>query len=99
MTDEDASMKTGPGKWAVADEGERCKAVGGWRVLQEVRALTRRITRHEERTLSIGVMKLAMLLVWLMMASVSYWPSPYPSTRTVVAWTPTAVTTTERPSF
>src|SRR5215510_15284266 len=71
----------------------------GWRVLQEVRALTRRITRHEERTLSIGVMKPAMLLVWLMMASVSYWPSPYPSTRMVVAWTPTAVTTTERPSF
>jgi len=28
MTDEDASMKTGPGEWAVADEGERCKAVG-----------------------------------------------------------------------
>lgn len=40
----------------------------GWRVLQEVRALTRRITRREEPTLSIGVMKLAMLLVWLMMA-------------------------------
>jgi hypothetical protein len=39
----------------------------GWRVLQEVRALTRRITRREEPTLSIGVMKLAMLLVWLMM--------------------------------
>jgi hypothetical protein len=39
----------------------------GWRVLQEVRALTRRITRREELTLSIGVMKLAMLLVWLMM--------------------------------
>ena len=39
----------------------------GWRVLQEVRALTRRITRREEPTLSIGVMKLAMLLVWLML--------------------------------
>jgi hypothetical protein len=39
----------------------------GWRVLQEVRALTRRITRREEPTLSIGVMKLAMLLVWLIM--------------------------------
>ena len=39
----------------------------GWRVLQEVRALTRRITRREEPPLSIGVMKLAMLLVWLMM--------------------------------
>ncbi|HEY6368151.1 MAG TPA: hypothetical protein VI585_25505 [Candidatus Binatia bacterium] len=39
----------------------------GWRVLQEVRALTRRITRREAPTLSIGVMKLAMLLVWLMM--------------------------------
>jgi hypothetical protein len=39
----------------------------GWRVLQEVRALTRRITRREEPTLSIGIMKLAMLLVWLMM--------------------------------
>jgi hypothetical protein len=39
----------------------------GWRVLQEVRALTRRIIRREEPTLSIGVMKLAMLLVWLMM--------------------------------
>jgi hypothetical protein len=39
----------------------------GWRVLQEVRALTRRITRREAPPLSIGVMKLAMLLVWLMM--------------------------------
>ena len=39
----------------------------GWRVLQEVRALTRRITRREAPTLSIGVMKLALLLVWLMM--------------------------------
>jgi hypothetical protein len=39
----------------------------GWRVLQEVRALTRRITRREAPTLSIGVMKLAMLIVWLMM--------------------------------
>jgi hypothetical protein len=39
----------------------------GWRVLQEVRGLTRRITRREAPTLSIGVMKLAMLLVWLMM--------------------------------
>jgi hypothetical protein len=39
----------------------------GWRVLQEVRLLTRRITRREEPPLSIGVMKLAMLLVWLMM--------------------------------
>jgi hypothetical protein len=39
----------------------------GWRVLQEVRALTRRITHREAPTLSMGVMTHAMLLVWLMM--------------------------------
>ena len=71
----------------------------GWRVLQEVRVLTRRITRREEPAVSIGVMKLAMLLVWLMMGFgllLAIALPVYPQGGGLDAY---GCKTTERPSF